>query len=122
MNRILLDDHFGHRINWNAIILPKLRQWIDAVYEIRSDDNKRYRLLSMMAMAQSSSSSSSSSLTLSSIVSEQRLHVEEDESAKQQHQQRECIRTAWELIFDECDFLRDGISGERYRRDITGKK
>ncbi|OEU20167.1 hypothetical protein FRACYDRAFT_236236 [Fragilariopsis cylindrus CCMP1102] len=122
VNRISLDDHFGHRINWNTIILPKLRQWTDAVYEIRSDDNKRYRLLSMMAMTQSSSSSLA--LPSSIVVSEQqRLHVqEEDESTKQHHQQRECIRTAWELIFDECDFLRDGISGERYRRDITGKK
>jgi hypothetical protein len=54
-------------------------------------------------------------------VSGQRLHVEEeDESAKQQQQQREYTRNAWELIFKECDFLRDGISGERYRREITG--
>jgi len=108
VNRIALDDHFGHRVNWKAVILPKLRRWADTVYKIRRSDDKRYQLLSNMAMAQSS------------IISGQRVYsggnFVDDDSAMQR-KKREYVRTAWELIFEECDFLREGISGERYRRE-----
>ena len=53
-SRISLDDPImKHRENWYATVLPRLRSFVDAVYSIRSDDDKRYRLLRAAAMASS---------------------------------------------------------------------
>ncbi len=92
VDRVSLDDpNFGHRSNWKAVILPKLRQWADAVYRIRQSDDKRYRLLSSLSMA--------------------------DANADNEHIRKEHAKAAWELVLEECDFLREGMSGERYRRE-----
>ena len=45
-DRISLDDPIlQHRRNWHDVILPRLCSFADAVYTIRKDDSKRYRLL-----------------------------------------------------------------------------
>jgi hypothetical protein len=50
VKRVSIDDPlFQHRQNWNDIILPRLRSFVDAVYSIRANDNKRYRLLVAMS-------------------------------------------------------------------------
>jgi len=99
VDRVSLDDpQFGHRANWKNVILPKLRQWVDAVYRIRKSDDKRYRLLTAVSMMASHSSA-----------------IESDEKELLQQNRRNYVKAAWELIFEECDFLRDGLSGERYR-------
>lgn len=49
-SRVSLDDPLNrHGENWELFILPRLRSFVDAVYNIRSDDDKRYRLLSSVA-------------------------------------------------------------------------
>jgi len=46
VTRVSLDDPImQHRKHWTETILPRLRQFVEAVYQIRSDDDKRYRLL-----------------------------------------------------------------------------
>ena len=91
VDRVSLDDsNFGHRANWKTIILPKLRQWVDAVYGIRESDDKRYRLLTSLSAMEAS----------------------DLEETRKRH-----AKAAWELIFDECSFLREGLSGERFRRE-----
>ena len=91
VDRISLDDpNFGHRANWKSIILPKLRQWVDAVYRIRESDDKRYRLLTSLSAMEAS----------------------DLEETRKNH-----AKAAWELIFEECSFLREGLSGERFRRE-----
>ena len=104
VDRVSLDDpQFGHRANWKAIILPKLRQWVDAVYEIRQSDDKRYRLLttlSMMAAVDNSDSGNGNDTA---------------NGEQQQQSRKDHAKAAWELVFEECDFLREGMSGERYR-------
>jgi hypothetical protein len=50
VHRVFLDDPvLQHRHNWHQVILPRLRSWVDAVYSIRNNDDKRYRLLLAMS-------------------------------------------------------------------------
>jgi hypothetical protein len=50
IKRVSLDDPLlQHRQNWNNVILPRLRSFVDAVYRIRSNDTKRYQLLTAMS-------------------------------------------------------------------------
>ena len=50
ISRISIDDEaMRHRKNWQEFILPRLRMFVEAVYRIRSDDDKRYRLLASVA-------------------------------------------------------------------------
>jgi hypothetical protein len=96
VDRVSLDDpQFQHRANWNAVILPKLRRWVDAVYTIRESDDKRYRLLTAVSM----------------------IAAANDNEQHEQSSRKDHVEAAWEVIFEECDFLRDGMSGERYRID-----
>lgn len=45
-DRVSLDDPmFQHRQNWHDVILPRLCSFAQAIYAIRKDDSKRYRLL-----------------------------------------------------------------------------
>lgn len=49
-SRVTLHDPLNrHRENWELVILPRLRMFVEAVYSIRSDDGKRYQLLSSIA-------------------------------------------------------------------------
>ena len=46
VTRIKLDDPaMQHRANFQSVVLPRLRSIVDAIYSIRSDDDKRYRFL-----------------------------------------------------------------------------
>lgn len=54
-HRVSLDEPvMNHRQNWNHTVLPRLRSFVDAVYSIRGNDDKRYRLLQATAIAASS--------------------------------------------------------------------
>jgi hypothetical protein len=49
-SRITLYDPINrHGEHWKSVILPRLRDFVEAVYTIRSDDGKRYQLLSSLA-------------------------------------------------------------------------
>ena len=53
-HRVSLDEPvMRHRQNWNDTVLPRLRSFVDAIYSIRSNDDKRYRLLRATALASS---------------------------------------------------------------------
>ena len=44
--RLTVDDPvFGHRQNWHAVVAPRLVEWTQGVYHVRSHDELRYRLL-----------------------------------------------------------------------------
>jgi hypothetical protein len=50
VTRVSLNDRiYNHNHHWHATLLPRLASFADAVYSVRKDDGKRYRLL----MAQS---------------------------------------------------------------------
>eukprot|EP00934_Nitzschia_sp_Nitz4_P003930 Nitzschia sp. Nitz4//scaffold60_size111251//11980//13419//NITZ4_004138-RA/size111251-snap-gene-0.177-mRNA-1//1//CDS//3329555537//3920//frame0 len=50
VTRLSIDDPlYCHRQNWYGTVLPRLVLWATAVYDIRSDDDKRYRLLASVA-------------------------------------------------------------------------
>ena len=51
ITRISLNDPIhNHKFHWRETLLPRLASFVDAVYRIRADDSKRYRLI--MALAQ----------------------------------------------------------------------
>eukprot|EP00804_Cyclotella_cryptica_P006981 CCRYP_007116-RA/>CCRYP_007116-RA protein AED:0.33 eAED:0.33 QI:0/-1/0/1/-1/1/1/0/570 len=53
ISRITLDDPIhNHKHHWNVTILPRLASFVDAVYNVRRDDTKRYRLLMALATQQ----------------------------------------------------------------------
>lgn len=41
----LTDPIYNHNHHWEATLLPRLASFVDAVYNVRKDDGKRYRLL-----------------------------------------------------------------------------
>jgi len=48
-SRVSLNDPIMMHIhNWKYTILPRIRSFVDAVYSIRRDDHKRYKLLSAL--------------------------------------------------------------------------
>jgi hypothetical protein len=50
VKRVSLDDPImQHGRNWNEVVLPRLRSFVEAVYRVRASDDKRYRLLSGMS-------------------------------------------------------------------------
>ena len=78
VHKVLVDDPvMKHEQSWKAIVLPRLRSMVDAVYRIRSDDNKRYRLLLAVSTDLTSNSKSSASLE------------------------------AWEMLHAECPWLKN---------------
>lgn len=53
ITRISLNDPIhNHRHHWNRTLLPRLASFVDAVYSIRKDDGKRYRLLNALVQDQ----------------------------------------------------------------------
>jgi hypothetical protein len=49
-SRVSLNDPImQHGQNWVNVILPRLRSFVDTVYSIREDDDKRYRLLTAVS-------------------------------------------------------------------------
>lgn len=66
ITRVALDDPVHrHRTQWNRVVLPRLRSIVEAIYRIRSDDLKRYQLLSFMSM---NSSGIGSTMTAWSLI------------------------------------------------------
>jgi hypothetical protein len=54
--RISLNDPIhNHRYHWNETLLPRLASFVDAVYNVRKDDGKRYRLLMALVKKQNGS-------------------------------------------------------------------
>jgi len=54
IHRISLDDPvMKHGTNWYETILPRVASFVDAVYSVRRDDDKRYRLIRASAIASS---------------------------------------------------------------------
>ena len=49
----LNDDIMQHRNNWHSTILPRLESFVTAVYNVRSSDDKRYRMIRAAALASS---------------------------------------------------------------------
>ena len=53
-SRVSLDDSImQHRNNWFSTILPRLQNIVSAVYNLRSSDDKRYRMILAAALASS---------------------------------------------------------------------
>ena len=49
VSRLSLDDGImNHRQNWQSIILPRLRSFVDAVYRVRADDDARKLFLQVV--------------------------------------------------------------------------
>lgn len=54
VTRLSLDDPImQHRRNWNEVVLPRLCSFVNAVYAVRSDDQKRYQLISSLTKTDS---------------------------------------------------------------------
>jgi hypothetical protein len=103
VNRISLEDPLHqHGENWKATILPRLRSWVEAVYEIRGSDEKRYTLLVLS----------------SSIIStpDTRDNGEPDTSLQYQRKQE---HDAWNLLFTECPWLLH--CDTKYNREFIAK-
>jgi hypothetical protein len=50
VSRISLDDPImQHRMNWTQVVLPRLRSFVEAVFAVRSNDDKRYQLLTALS-------------------------------------------------------------------------
>lgn len=77
ISRISLNDPIhNHKYHWTATLLPRLASFVDAVYTIRKDDTKRYRMLMAMVTYQN-----------------------EDADAAAE-------KEAWSLLWNECPWLK----------------
>ena len=88
VTRVSLNDPIhNHNHHWNATLLPRISSFVDAVYNVRQDDGKRYRLL--MALVQS----------------------------QQEHTHAQAEEESWKLLWQECPWLRhcDTAFGRRKR-------
>eukprot|EP01082_Thalassiosira_pseudonana_P006698 g5814.t1 g5814 contig20:220941-222560(+) len=76
ISRISLNEPIhNHNHHWNATILPRIASFVDAVYSIRGDDGKRYRLLMSVMQCQ-------------------------DENAGSEAEEE-----AWKVLWEECPWL-----------------
>jgi hypothetical protein len=90
----LNDPIYEHRHHWETTLLPRLASFVDAVYSVRKDDGKRYRLL--MALIRS-----------------QHLGTCHDGGEEE----------AWRVLWDECRWIRDcDTAYEQRRRWIENTK
>ena len=95
VTRVSLNDPiYEHRHHWETTLLPRLASFVDAVYSVRKDDGKRYRLL--MALIRS-----------------QHLGTSHDGGEEE----------AWRVLWDECRWIRDcDTAYEERRRWIENNK
>jgi hypothetical protein len=95
VTRVSLNDPiYEHRHHWETTLLPRLASFVDAVYSVRKDDGKRYRLL--MALIRS-----------------QHLGTCHDGGEEE----------AWRVLWDECRWIRDcDTAYEQRRRWIENTK
>mmetsp|Transcript_47300 Transcript_47300/g.143236 ORF Transcript_47300/g.143236 Transcript_47300/m.143236 type:complete len:683 (-) Transcript_47300:470-2518(-) len=83
VSRLCLDDPcMSHRQNWHNIILPRLRSFVDAAYNVRADDGLRYRLLMSLSGAPQRNSCDDT------------LGEEND-------------KTSWRMLFEQCPWVVD---------------
>ena len=76
ITRVKLNDPIhNHNHHWRATLLPRISSFVDAVYNIRKDDGKRYRLLMNLVQTQQEESSDSAE------------------------------KEVWKLLFEECPWL-----------------
>jgi len=88
ISRICLHDPiYNHQYHWNATLLPRIASFVDAVYSIRRDDGKRYRLL--MAMAQCE-------MGIGSLGTDLLKEGYEMENAKKE---------TWKILWEQCPWL-----------------
>jgi len=88
ITRVSLSDPIhNHSHHWKATLLPRLASFAEAVYNVRKDDGKRYRLL--MALVQSQ-------------------QEEGDDAAEEE---------SWKVLWEECPWIRhcDTAFGKRRR-------
>lgn len=77
ISRISINDPIhNHKHHWTITLLPRLASFVDAVYNIRKDDTKRYRMLI-------------------ALVAYQDVHATDASE-----------REAWQLLWDECPWLK----------------
>jgi hypothetical protein len=77
ISRISLNDTIhNHKYHWTATLLPRLASFVDAVYNIRKDDTKRYRMIMALVNYQ-------------------------DENADATAE-----KEAWSILWDECPWLK----------------
>ena len=95
VTRISLNDPiYQHRHHWETTLLPRLASFVDAVYSIRKDDGKRYRLLMALIRSQQLGT----------------CNADGDEEA-------------WNVLWDECRWMRDcDTAFEQKRRWIQSKR
>ena len=76
VTRVSLNDPIhNHSHHWRATLLPRLSSFVDAVYSLRRDDGKRYRLLMALVQLQ-----------------------QEEASGKSEEE-------AWRVLWEECPWL-----------------
>ncbi|KAL9179453.1 hypothetical protein ACHAXT_008743 [Thalassiosira profunda] len=76
VTRVSLNDPIhNHSHHWRATLLPRLSSFVDAVYSLRRDDGKRYRLLMALVQLQ-----------------------QEEGSGKAEEE-------AWKVLWEECPWL-----------------
>ena len=81
ISRISLHDPLhNHQHHWTATILPRLASYVDAVYNVRKDDGKRYRLLMALMQCQ-------------------------EEETMQENRGKHSEKDAWDVLWDECPWL-----------------
>ena len=88
ITRVSLNDPIhNHNHHWTATLLPRIASFVDAVYNVRRDDGKRYRLIMALVRSQQEDSN--------------------DAAEKE----------AWKLLFEECPWLMhcDTSFGKRRR-------
>ena len=89
------DPRYQLNQNWESMILPRLKSWVEGIYAIRSSDDKRYRLLA---------------------ASVSPMDAGEDHGALENQSLRQ-LRDAWNILFQECPWLVD--CDTQYRREIN---
>ncbi|KAL7466448.1 hypothetical protein ACHAXS_006747 [Conticribra weissflogii] len=88
ISRICLNDPIhNHQHHWTATLLPRIASFVDAVYNIRRDDGKRFRLL--MAMAQCEMGVE----YLGTNIGEEEDKIENAE------------KESWKILWEECPWL-----------------
>mmetsp|Transcript_38588 Transcript_38588/g.81150 ORF Transcript_38588/g.81150 Transcript_38588/m.81150 type:complete len:603 (+) Transcript_38588:211-2019(+) len=91
ITRISLHDPIhNHNHHWRATLLPRIASFVDAVYNVRRDDGKRYRLLMSLVQSQKQGEGNND-------------NVDDEE---------EC----WKMLWEECPWLLHCDTAYRKRR------
>ena len=96
----LSDPAWNHGLHWEQLVLPRIASFVQAVYTIRGNDDKRYRLLMAMTSAGDGST-------------EVERNVVRSGSS--------CLSTkeGWKILFDECPWLLHECNDTAYHRHFA---